>query len=161
MTPNNACQRLNAFIENHLPLISAMGLSIHHYDTDIFQVTAPLSKNHNDKLTAFGGSLYNLCITNAIGLCFLKCYEQDILEPDLVVAKADISYSRPVKTDPIMATCKIPNADNWSAFFEKYKAEGKAAISLCSQVIIDEQVCVEFNGRFAIIGENQTVNKTT
>ena len=158
MTPENACLKLETFIANHLPLVSAMELSIHHYDEHQFQVSAPLAKNHNDKLTAFGGSLYNLCITNAIGLCFLKCYEQDITEPDLVVAKADIRYSKPVSTELIVATCESPNKSNWQDFFTQYQDEGKAAINLYSRVIINDETCVEFTGRFAIIGENQTKN---
>ncbi len=159
MTPENACLRLSTFIQHHLPLIQAMELSIQHYDEAVFQVSAPLAKNHNDKLTAFGGSLYNLCITNAIGLCFLKCYENDILEPDLVVAKANIHYLKPVKTETITARCNIPSCDNWQKFFTTYAEEGKAAISLTSRVIIDGDTCVEFSARFAIIGENQTQHK--
>ena len=159
MTPENACLRLSTFIQHHLPLIQAMELSIEHYDQAIFEVSAPLEKNHNDKLTAFGGSLYNLCITNAIGLCFLQCYENEILEPDLVVAKANIHYLKPVKTETIIARCEIPTGDDWQSFFTTYAEEGKAAISLTSRVIIDGETCVEFSARFAIIGENQTQHK--
>lgn len=154
-------QRLTQFIAQHLPLVNSMGLSIDHYDPQGFQVTAPLSLNHNDKLTAFGGSLYNLCITNAIGLCFIKCYEQGILEPDLVVTKAEINYLKPVSTVQISAYCASPDTSSWQAFFKHYQEKGKAGISLTSQVVIDDMVCVIFSARFAIIGQDRTVHQPT
>ncbi len=157
-------QRLEQFIATHLPLVNSMGLEIEHYDEycdeeNSFVVSAPLNKNHNDKLTAFGGSLYNLCITNAIGLCFLKCYEQGILEPDLVVAKAEIEYLKPVSTEKIVAMCESPKPEKWQHFFEKYQYEKKAVISLHSEIIVDGEICVRFSGRFAIIGQDRTVHQ--
>ena len=92
--------RLDKFISNHLPLVVSMGARIHHYDGADFVVSAPLALNHNDKGTGFGGSLYCLCVTNAIGLLFLRCFEEG-LNPDLVVSKAEISYLRPVASATI------------------------------------------------------------
>lgn len=158
MQPDIACLRLETFIAKHLPLISAMSLSIETYNDTVFEVSAPLAKNHNDKLTAFGGSLYNLCITNAIGLCFLKCYQQQILEPDLVVSKADIRYLKPVASPKLLACCEIPAAQQWQQFFADYQQAGKASINLSSKVMVDGAIAAEFNGRFAIIGQDQTRN---
>ena len=109
--------RLEQFIDNHLPLIKAMGASIKSYDGKMFYLQAPLSKNHNDKYTAFGGSLYNLCITNAIGLGFLKAYEQG-LDPNWVVAKAEISYLAPAKEETLTACCISPTENQWQDFVQ-------------------------------------------
>lgn len=147
--------RLNRFINKHLPLVSAMGASIKHYDAASFIIDAPINLNHNDKMTAFGGSLYCLCITNAIGLVFLKCFERGI-NPDLVVSHAEIDYILPVKKDLIESTCISPNETRWDEFFSKYHDKGKAGISLKAKIMVGDEVAVSFSGRFAIIGESDT-----
>ena len=143
--------KLEDFIASHLPLVSAMQASIHSYDGRDFCLQAPLALNHNDKGTAFGGSLYNLCITNAIGLGFLKSYEQG-LAPNLVVAKAEIEYRAPVTDEILIAHCKSPSDEDWTAFFEEFKTRGKAKISLSSSVYQGDTIACQFNGLFAIIG---------
>lgn len=148
-------QRLARFIQRHLPLVCEMGLEIVDYNGEQLVVQAPLAKNHNDKGTAFGGSLYNLCISNAIGLLFIKCFEQG-LNPDLVVAKAEIEYLLPVTHDPIVSQSLSPSDELWQAFFSRYNERGKASIELQAIVASGTQNAVIFTGRFALIGESDT-----
>lgn len=143
--------RLEQFIALHLPLVKAMSASINFYDGKDFRLQAPLQLNHNDKGTAFGGSLYNLCITNAIGLGFLKSYEKG-LAPNLVVAKAEIEYLRPATDQTLIAHCKSPSEKQWAEFFDKFQHRGKAKIDLESTVYQDGKIACLFKGQFAIIG---------
>ena len=145
-------QRLERFVKRHLPLMVSMGAHIHSYDGKTFRLCAPLSLNYNDKGTGFGGSLYNLCVMNAIGLGFLKAFERG-LAPDLVVGKAEIEYKAPVTTDPLVATSESPAEADWDQFFAEYATTGKAAITLESRIFAGEKEAVYFRGRFAIIGE--------
>lgn len=148
-------ERLNRFIDKHLPLVTNMGVAIKHYDGNSFVIEAPLALNHNDKMTAFGGSLYCLCITNAIGLVFLKCFEQG-LNPDLVVSHAEIDYTLPVKDSAIESSCVSPNNTRWKEFFDTYNENGKSGISLQATIMNGDNVAVSFQGSFAIIGESNT-----
>lgn len=145
--------RLNHFIQHNLPLLVSMKVDIVHYDGKQFRVKMPLSSNHNDKGTAFGGSLYCLCIINAIGLAFLKSYEQGIT-PDLVVTRAEIAYLAPAKGENIIAEAIAPDLARWQQFFSDFKTQGKAKIALESQIMHNKKTCVKFTGDFALIGEN-------
>ena len=146
-------QRLNQFIADNLPLMVNMGAEIESYDGEKFLLKAPLALNHNDKGTGFGGSLYCICVLNAIGLIFLKCFEKGI-SPNLVVSKAEIDYKAAVKGDPIIGHAISPPSEQWDLFFEKYHATGKAGISLESRIFENGEEAVFFRGRFAIIGGN-------
>ncbi|NRA41635.1 MAG: YiiD C-terminal domain-containing protein [Pseudomonadales bacterium] len=148
-------QRLQRFIENHLPLVKAMGAEITDYSDKAFSLSAPLALNHNDKMTGFGGSLYCLCVTNAIGLMFIKCFEQG-LNPDLVVSHAEIDYQRPVADALITATASSPDTADWQQFFTRFDERGKAGMSLSSHIYSAGQLAVSFNGRFAIVGETDS-----
>ena len=148
-------ERLNRFIQKHLPLVVCMGLKIDNYDGQQLIVSAPLSLNRNDKKTAFGGSIFNLCVTNTIGLAFIKCFEVG-LNPNIVVAKADIEYLLPITSESIKSICISPQANAWQNFFKRFEEQGKASITLQSVVAEHGQPAAIFNGRFAIVGESGT-----
>ena len=155
MIEDQHAQRLTRFIKNHLPLVTAMGAQISFYDGQRFDLSAPLSLNHNDKMTAFGGSLYCLCVTNAIGLMFIKCFEQGI-NPDLVVSHAEIDYIKPVPSEHITAVASGPDGLKWQQFFQRYQEKSKAGMNISSIIEVNGQQAVSFNGRFAIVGESDT-----
>ena len=106
-------------------------------------------------MTAFGGSLYCLCVTNAIGLMFIKCFEQGI-NPDLVVSHAEIDYIKPVPSEHITAVASGPDGLKWQQFFQRYQEKGKAGMNISSIIEVNGQQAVSFNGRFAIVGESDT-----
>ena len=144
-------QRLQQFIAEHLPLVTAMQAEINFYDGQQFYLQAPLGLNHNDKYTAFGGSLYNLCITNAIGLGFIKAYEKG-LDPNWVVAKAEIEYKAPAKSECLIAKCISPSEELWQQFFKDYNEKGRARIEITSTVYEGNIIACQFTGKFALIG---------
>jgi len=63
-------------------------------------VLAPLKGNTNDKGTMFAGSIFSTCI-----LCGYraadKAFAQAGLQGDVVAARADIKYRRPVRSDAV------------------------------------------------------------
>ncbi len=152
---SDVVERLNQFIADHLPLMVNMGAEIEHYDGEKFLLKAPLALNHNDKNTGFGGSLYCICVLNAIGLVFLKCFEKG-MNPDLVVGKAEIEYKKPVTSESIIGHCDSPSQEHWDAFFDKFAEKGKAGISLESRIFENDEEAVYFSGRFALIGETDS-----
>lgn len=148
-------QRLQQFIQTHLPQLVAMQVAIDSYDGHTLRLSAPLALNHNDKMTGFGGSIYTLCLSNAIGLLFIKCFEAG-LNPNLVVKKAEIQYLRPAKNDPLVSACASESESHWQDFFDYYRANGKSSISLQASLLGDAGPAAVFTGRFTIIGESDT-----
>lgn len=145
-------KRLNQFVVDNLPLMVSMGAEIESYDGEQFLLKAPLALNHNDKGAGFGGSLYCVCVLNAIGLVFLKCFEKG-MSPDLVVGKAAIEYKKPVTSASIIGHCISPSSSHWDAFFTQYAEKGKSGISLESRIFENDEEAVYFSGRFMLIGE--------
>jgi thioesterase domain-containing protein len=141
---------LDAFLNEHLPLARAAGVEIDAYDGDLLQVSAPLSLNINDKSTAFGGSLYNLCVIAAWGMTDLKAKELK-LAGDIVVAKGEINYLRPLRSR-LIAQAFAPDQAMLEKALHSYAVKGKAVFSIHVEVRDEhQQLCVEFTGKYAVL----------
>ncbi len=144
---------LDAFLKEHLPLARAAGVVIDSYDGDVLQVSAPLELNINDKQTAFGGSLYNLCVIAAWGMTDLKAKELNLIG-DIVVAKGEINYLRPLRSR-LIAKAFLPNELILEKAIHSYKTRGKAVFTISAQILDEQQqVCVEFEGKYAVLAPN-------
>jgi thioesterase domain-containing protein len=141
---------LDAFLKEHLPLARAAGVEIDGYDGDCLQVSAPLALNINDKLTAFGGSLYNLCVIAAWGMTDLKAKELKFTG-DIVVAKGEITYLKPLRSR-LIAQAFTPDKAMIEKAIHSYHAKGKAVFIISAQILDEQQqVCVEFQGKYAVL----------
>lgn len=148
---------LEAFLVRHVPLAAAAGVEVLSYDKASLIVSAPLEKNINDKGTAFGGSLYNLCVIAGWGITALKCNALN-LEGDIVVAKGEIEYLQPLKSD-LVAVALTPSDGNLAQFCAQYERKGRAALSIEVSVADpkDGSVCVRFTGKYAIVKTKESV----
>lgn len=143
-------QDLDAFLNEHLPLARAAGVEIDTYEGDCLQVSAPLALNINDKGTAFGGSLYNLCVIAAWGMTDLKAKELS-LSGDIVVAKGEINYLRPLRSR-LIAQAFAPDQAMLEKAQHSYATRGKAVFSIHVEIRDEEQqLCVEFTGKYAVL----------
>ena len=141
---------LEAFLRAEVPLARAAQICVKSYDGVTLTATAPLELNINDKGTAFGGSLYNLCVTAAWGMTSLKCGELD-LKGDIVVAKAEIEYLKPLRED-LVAVVHAPTKEELEHFVFSFRQRSRAAMT--HQVIIsdeDGQAVVRFKGKYALV----------
>ena len=145
-----AGKNLESFVIEHLPLARAAGICVDDYSGDTLVVSAPLDKNINDKGTAFGGSLYNLCVITAWGMTDLKAKELG-LEGDIVVAKGEINYLRPLR-GRLIATVAAPSKEDLIHIKKSYESRGKA-IFLLEVTVLDENqnLCVTFHGKYAVL----------
>ena len=142
--------KLDAFIARHLPTAQHMEIAVADYDSRSLTLNAPLGPSINDKLTAFGGSIYVVAVMACWGMVYLRCVEHG-LDPDIVVAKGDIAYLKPVDGDIVARSLPAEEAD-WQRFFSDFAERGRAKIALRSQVLIGETVAAEFSGLYAIVG---------
>ena len=144
---------LDEFLKKHLPLARAAGVNIDSFDGERLQVSAPLELNINDKLTAFGGSLYNLCVIAAWGMTDLKAKALK-LEGDIVVAKGEINYLRPLRSK-LVATAFSPDQTMLEKAVHSYETRGKAVFTIAVEVRDEEgKPCVSFEGKYAILKPN-------
>lgn len=144
-----AADLFTAFIERHLPAATGMGIEVVDYDGHRLRCRAPLSLNYNDKLTAFGGSLYVLCVLTGWGMVYLRTRERG-LDGDLVVSRGEIEYRAPVAGEFFTAVCDAPAAAEWETFFHTAETHGRARIALASAIEIDGRPAVRFRGEYAI-----------
>tara|TARA_R110002167_G_scaffold80443_6_gene221195 strand:+ start:634 stop:1119 length:486 start_codon:yes stop_codon:yes gene_type:complete len=146
-------KNLDAFLKEHLPLARAAGVQIDSYDGDSLQVSAPLELNINDKLTAFGGSLYNLCVIAAWGMTDLKAKELGFTG-DIVVAKGEINYLRPLRSR-LIASAFAPDEAMIEKAIHSYQTRNKAVFTIAVQILDEQQqVCVDFQGKYAILASS-------
>ncbi len=141
---------LEAFVSQHVPLARAAGVRVTGYDGEILSVSAPLEKNINDKGTAFGGSLYNLCVIAGWGMTSIQC-EALGLVGDIVVAKGEIEYLRPLRSE-LKASVSAPSQEAMAHFVESYERRGRAALT--HEVLVaddDGEPAARFVGKYAIV----------
>ncbi|MCT7603344.1 thioesterase domain-containing protein [Aliarcobacter butzleri] len=136
-------------LHNEIPLTKFMDLKITKYDEKELITIAPLNKNINDKGTAFGGSLATLTIISGWSICWLISKELEINSENIVVIKNEHSYRKPVKKELICHT-KRPTKDEIENLKNKLLLKKSASIKISSQIIEDDEVCVDFTGYYVI-----------
>ncbi|MFY4817109.1 thioesterase domain-containing protein [Aliarcobacter butzleri] len=136
-------------LHNEIPLTKFMDLKIAKYDEKELITIAPLNKNINDKGTAFGGSLATLTIISGWSICWLISKELEINSENIVVIKNEHSYRKPVKKELICHT-KRPTKDEIENLKNKLLLKKSASIKISSQIIEDDEVCVDFTGYYVI-----------
>ncbi len=147
---DNPAKALEQFVLTHVPLAKAADVAVDLYDGNTLVLSAPLAANINDKGTAFGGSLYNLCVMAGWGMTWIKAQELG-LEGEIVVAKGEIDYLRPLK-GRLVATVAPPEPEELGHFEQSYRKRGKA-VMMQNVVIPDEHgnPCVRFQGKYALV----------
>jgi thioesterase domain-containing protein len=143
-------EALDNFIAKYLPTAQHMQISVESYDGCSLRLHAPLAPSINDKLTAFGGSIYVVAVMACWGMVYMRCVDYG-LDPDIVVAEASIEYLKPVTGD-IVASSLVSDEKNWDNFFHRFEERGKAKMDLSSEIIVNGEVAVRFKGLYAIIG---------
>ncbi|MCR8710057.1 thioesterase domain-containing protein [Aliarcobacter butzleri] len=136
-------------LHNEIPLTKFMDLKITKYDEKELITIAPLNKNINDKGTAFGGSLATLTIISGWSICWLISKELEINSENIVVIKNEHSYRKPV-TKELICNTKRPTKDEIENLKNKLLLKKSASIKISSQIIEDDEVCVDFTGYYVI-----------
>ncbi len=142
-------QKLQTKLHTEIPLTKFMQLNVCEYTKQQLITTAPLDRNINDKGTAFGGSLSTMTIISSWSLCWLISQELGFDSKNIVVIKNENSYFKPITKDIVCYT-KKPTNDEIETLKQKLEKKRSASIKIKSQIIEDENVCVEFEGIYVI-----------
>lgn len=115
------------FVQKHMPAAGLLGAEVAYEGVDRVEISAPLNKNYNDKMTAFGGSLYVFCIMAAWGIVYKNACDVGFDEPNLIAAGASIRYKKPVDTETFTATANA-DPEDMATFREKLTNKERAKI---------------------------------
>ena len=140
--------KLNEVLHHEIPLSRDMGIQVVEYDGSCLTLQAPLDKNINHKMTAFGGSLYSIAVLSGWGLLYLLLQEKG-LEGHIVIHESQVKYHQPVQGDLIATGCLNKQAD-LERFTRIYRRSGKARISLRSEIYFGGVLAFEFNGQYVV-----------
>lgn len=136
-------------LHNEIPLTKMMDIQILDYTDESLITTAPLAININDKGTAFGGSLSTMTIISSWSMCWLISKELGYDSKNIVVIKNENAYKKPVTKDIVCYTRK-PNKEEIETLKNKLEKKGSASIKIHSQIIEDDETCVDFVGTYVI-----------
>ncbi len=145
MTP----EQLQQYLYQHIPLSSAMQVSIDHVTYDEVKLRAPLTPNINYHDTVFGGSASTLAILSAWSLLNIRIYQAG-LDCTLVIQRNKMEYEKPI-TDTFTATAQIQATENWEKFIRTYERIGKARIRAVATLAHQEQRVGFFQGEFVAL----------
>lgn len=122
-----AAAALQSKIHRAIPLSAAMRYEIVELDSTQIVVQAPLEPNVNVHGTGFAGSLYSLGILSAWALCS-HVIDEAGLDAELVIAKASIRYSAPVRGE-IHCYCRL-NTEQIQRFIAALRTQGRSRLQL-------------------------------
>jgi len=145
-------QALSDFMTQHLPIAQALGIEVDSFSQQQLVLNAPLQPNINDKQSAFGGSIYSVCVMTCWGMVYLHALNNKIDAPNIAVGKAEIKYRAPVLSD-FQAKCTVPDIEVFDDFISEYWQQGKAKITLRSFIASPDdpdQKIVELEANFTL-----------
>jgi thioesterase domain-containing protein len=136
------------YLRANIPLATYMDIRAGHTQPDSLTLEAPLTPNWNDKGTAFGGSLATLCTLGGWTMMSLICRELNC-EVDIVIARSEIRYLRPVNEDPFVATAMRPELELVSQFGHELESTGWATLEFAVVVQDSGKDAVRFTGKYS------------
>jgi thioesterase domain-containing protein len=141
---------LEDYLHKHIPISSAMGITVDKASSSHIILKAPFTNNINHKQTVFGGSLHAVATLACWSLLHLNVAE--IMEDNyqIVIASSEIKYIAPVASD-FKAECKIPEAAIWDKFIHMLRKKGKSRMHLNAQIHQANQLCVAYSGVFVAL----------
>lgn len=123
-------------LENKITLYEHLGIESVEITPHRVSFHVSLEKNQNHKGTAFGGSLYAVAVLASYTMVLTGLKARQIDTEDIVIAKGEIKYSRPVETD-FDVVCEFDSLREETEFFNELKTTGKVRGVLNSYIVAE------------------------
>lgn len=127
-------QEMIAILKDKIALYEHLGIEVTRIRSEEVRFRVSLERSRNHKGTAFGGSLYATAVLAAYALVLAGLKERKIPTENIVIAKGEIQYFRPVDTD-FEIICRFPSPAKEDAFYEELLKHGRVRGSLTSQIL--------------------------
>ena len=132
-------QELIRILKDKIVLYQHLGIEVIKIDSHEVRFRVSLEKNKNHKGTAFGGSLYATGVLASYALVLAGLHERHIPTENIVIAKGEIQYLRPVDTD-FEVVCQFSSLEEENQFFVELNTKGKVRGALTTQILGAEGV---------------------
>lgn len=141
---------LEHYLHQHIPLSSAMQVSVEAASPEGVTLGAPLPPNINHRDTVFGGSASALAILSAWSLLHIKLAAGGH-QTRLVIQRNTMSYERAI-LGRFTAHAQAPAPEPWKAFARMLGRKGRARIAVSSTLRYEGQDVGHFEGEFVALG---------
>ena len=138
------------YIHAHIPLSTAMGVSVLAAGPDSVTLDAPLEPNINHRQTVFGGSACALAILAGWALVHVRLQAEGVAHR-LVIQRNVMEYEQPI-LGRFTARATLQQPERWPLFTRMLARKGKARITALSVLEYMETVVGKFTGEFVAFG---------
>ncbi len=139
---------VEAYLHEHIPISSAMGIAVTLASPVEVALSAPLVPNVNHRSTVFGGSIASVAILAAWTLAHLRVADRP---SRVVIQRAETDYLLPIRS-PFTATCRLDDEAAWERFDRTLARHGRARIALEATVSSGGRLVATFRGTYVAIG---------
>ena len=136
-------------LESQISLYKHLGLTPVEINDGRAHFRANLKDHFNHKGTAFGGSIYAVAVLAAYSLVLAVLKEHQIPTENIVIAKGEIRYLRPIEGD-FDAICEFPSEYAREEFIEDLREQKSIRYELTTNVFRGDELCAELKGLFVI-----------
>ncbi len=151
MTP----QALTTFLQQNIPLVTAMDIQVTTCDNEQVCLFAPLSPNRNDKQTAFGGSI--AAIATICGWSWMFLHFQHLFpNSDIVIQNSNIRYIAPIYGD-FTVKCFCKDNTQTQAVIQSCQQYGKGSMTLEIGCYYQDKLCATLEGKFYVVCKTKSV----
>ena len=146
MSPND----LQDYLHQHIPLSSAMAVSVMEASLERVVLSAPLAPNINHRETVFGGSASAVAILAGWSMLHMKLSSQN-LGSRLVIQRNTMEYGLPID-GTFTAVAEAPSEQAWRAFVRMFERKGLGRIEQASVLMYQGQPAGRLTGEFVAFG---------
>ena len=144
---------LQTYLHAHIPLSSAMQVSVIEALPEQVVLAAPLAPNINHRDTVFGGSASAVAILAAWCLLHTRLSALSI-DSRLVIQRNTMGYEHPIAGDFTARACE-PAPEAWALFKRMLERKGRARIAVSSTLWYEGRAAGQFEGEFVAIAAGQ------
>lgn len=127
-------QELIQILKDKITLYEHLGIEVKEIGSSRVHFRVSLEKNENHKGTAFGGSLYASAVLAAYALALAGLKQRGLDTENIVIAKGEIQYLRPVETDFDIVS-EFPSEDDEEAFYQELLSKKRVRGKIRSQIL--------------------------
>jgi thioesterase domain-containing protein len=142
--------KLEEYLLEHIPISSAMGVSVQLATSNKIVLRASFVNNINHMKTVFGGSLHAVATLACWSLLHVNLMDLLGKGVQIVIASSEVEYLLPVTTD-FQTECCMPEVLDWGRFVKMLQKKGKARIKLYAKIFQEGHLCVDYTGVFVAI----------
>lgn len=134
------------YLHRHIPISSAMGITVTAASPAAVELRAALAPNINHRNTAFGGSVGSLAVL--AGWSLLRIGLDGVTPiPQIVIQRSSIEYTSPIRAD-YDARCERPSNEIWNRFMQAFERRGRGRLKLLVEINCEGESVGHLKGEF-------------